>query len=85
MGGKGYREGVADSSFIGPMTMWEDGSNVVRAASATYPLPVNPVGGALAGPGNPTIDSYTSAAISLSADTANQEIVAAPGTEQPGE
>lgn len=36
--------------------------------------------GALQGPGNPTVDSYTSAAVNLAASTASQELVAIPGS-----
>lgn len=34
------------------------------------------------GPGNPVIDSYTSAAISASANTADQQVIAAPGANK---
>jgi hypothetical protein len=34
------------------------------------------------GPGNPVVDSYTSAAVSASANTANQSLVAAPGANK---
>ena len=34
------------------------------------------------GPGAPTIDSYTSVAVNLSADTANQSVVSAPGASK---
>jgi len=37
------------------------------------------VGSALSGPGDPTIDSYTTVKIDLAASTANQVLVAAPG------
>ena len=37
------------------------------------------VGDSLNGPGEPVIDSYTSAVIDLAASTANQVLVAAPG------
>ena len=39
-------------------------------------------GGALAGPGNPTVDSYNSAVVNLVASTANQELVATPGADK---
>ena len=38
--------------------------------------------GAVQGPGNPTIDSYNSVPVSAAADTANQELVAAPGADK---
>jgi len=37
---------------------------------------------AVTGPGNPTIDSYTSIAVNLAASTANQVLVAAPGANK---
>lgn len=43
---------------------------------------VTSVPGALQGPGNPTVDSYTSAVIDLAASTADQEIIAAPGASK---
>ena len=39
-------------------------------------------GGALEGPGSPTVDSYTSAVVDLAASTADQEIIAAPGVDK---
>ena len=39
-------------------------------------------GGAVVGPGNPTIDSYTTKALDLAASTANQSLVAAPGASK---
>jgi hypothetical protein len=39
-------------------------------------------GGAVAGPGHPTIDSYTTVKIDLAASTANQSLVAAPGASK---
>jgi hypothetical protein len=39
-------------------------------------------GGAVVGPGNPTIDSYTTKALDLAATTANQVLVAAPGASK---
>lgn len=38
--------------------------------------------GALQGPGNPTVDSLTSAVVDLAASTADQELIAAPGTDK---
>ena len=40
------------------------------------------VPGALQGPGNPTVDSYTCTAVNLAASTANQVLVAAPGANK---
>jgi len=40
------------------------------------------VGDSLNGPGEPVIDSYTSAVIDLAASTADQEIIAAPGADK---
>lgn len=40
------------------------------------------IGDSLDGPGEPVIDSYTSAVIDLAASTADQEIVAAPGADK---
>ena len=37
---------------------------------------------AVQGPGNPTVDSYTSAAVNIAASTANQVLVAAPGASK---
>lgn len=41
---------------------------------------VTSVPGALQGPGNPTVDSYSSAVVNLAASTADQELVATPGS-----
>ena len=38
--------------------------------------------GALQGPGNPTVDSYSSAVVDLAASTTNQVLVAAPGASK---
>ena len=40
------------------------------------------VPGALQGPGNPSVDSFASAAVDLAASTANQVLVAAPGANK---
>jgi hypothetical protein len=40
------------------------------------------VPGALQGPGNPTVDSYSTAAVNLAASTNDQELVAAPGANK---
>ena len=43
---------------------------------------VTSVPGALQGPGNPTVDSFSSAAVNLAASTADQSLVAAPGANK---
>jgi len=43
---------------------------------------VTSVPGALQGPGNPTVDSYTHAVVDLAASTVDQQIVAAPGADK---
>lgn len=43
---------------------------------------IDDIVGAIKGPGSPTIDSFTSAAINLSANTANQSIISAPGANK---
>lgn len=54
------------------------GAYVQPGTAATWTV----AGGAIVGPGHPTIDSYTHASVSLSANTANQQIVAAPGASK---
>lgn len=43
---------------------------------------VSVVSGAMEGPGNPVVDSYSDAAINLAASTGDQELVAAPGANK---
>ncbi len=50
---------------------------VVLATDVPVPLP-----DAIQGPGDPVVDSYTTVPISASANTANQELVAAPGADK---
>ena len=57
-----------------PQKMVDIGGGLYAAAVAVSAVPA-----AISGPGNPTIDSYTSKAIDLAANTANQVLVAAPG------
>lgn len=45
-------------------------------------LNVSVVSGAMEGPGDPDIDSYASAEVTLSASTADQELIAAPGANK---
>lgn len=75
-----YIEGDVDAQIVGDVVMWEDAANTIRPASATYPLPVaaSSVPSSIQGPGNPTVDLYTSAPVSLLANTADQVLVAAP-------
>jgi hypothetical protein len=44
-GGTQYTEGDADATITGTAVMWEDGSNVLRPASAAKPLPVEIIAG----------------------------------------
>ena len=84
--GKQYMEGDVDATIAGPVVMWEDTSDVLRAVSAAKPLPVSGTvavsNGAVVGPGNPTVDSLTSVKIDLAASTANQVLVAAVASHQ---
>lgn len=57
-----------------PQKMVDIGGGLYAAAVAVSAVPA-----AISGPGNPTIDSYTSKTIDLAANTANQVLVAAPG------
>lgn len=70
-----------------------DGANVLRVSLATdVPLPVgtNNIGdvdvvslpASIQGPGIPVVDSYTNAALSASANTNNQQVIAAPGPDK---
>jgi hypothetical protein len=76
-GGAGvqYTEGDIDATITGTAAMWEDGSDTLRAVSATKPLPVNVVAGGGTGgtaladdadfaagttPGNPIMGVYES-------------------------
>ena len=54
-GGVQYTEGDADATITGTAVMWEDGSNVLRAASAAKPLPVEIIAGGGSG-GTATAD-----------------------------
>lgn len=78
---KQYLEGDIDASIRGTAIMWEDGSDTLTPVSVTKPLPIS-VGTALNGPGQPTIDSFTSVAISASANTADQSLISAPGVNK---
>ncbi len=50
---------------------------VVLATDVAVPMP-----DAIQGPGDPVVDSYTTASISASANTANQSLVSAPGANK---
>lgn len=63
------------------------GTNAIGKLSANDGVDIGDVDvtslpGELSGPGSPTIDSYSSAAISAAANTANQQLVAAPGASK---
>jgi hypothetical protein len=55
---------------------------ITRLAEVTLVGQVSEMPAAVQGPGNPVIDSYTDASVTLSANTANQVIVAAPGNSK---
>lgn len=58
-GGTQYTEGDTDASITGTAILWEDGSDTLRAVSASKPLPVGDAGGTLSvddGGGNISID-----------------------------
>lgn len=44
-GGTQYNEGDTDASITGTAILWEDGSDTLRAVSASKPLPVGDAGG----------------------------------------
>lgn len=67
--GKSLIESTAVSGQPARAVVNPDGSNVG-------------VTGAVSGPADPVIDSYTTAAISATANTANQSLVAAPGASK---
>lgn len=52
------------------------------AKTVTGSVTATAAGGAVVGPGNPTIDSYATVKIDLAASTANQVLVAAPGASK---
>lgn len=58
------------------------GTNAVTVAGGATAAKQDEVAGAIKGPGSPTIDSYTSTPISAAANTADQELVAAPGANK---
>lgn len=51
-GGIQYTEGDTDVTITGTVAMWEDTGDTLRAASATYPLPVSISGALAAGDNN---------------------------------
>ena len=48
-GGTQYTEGDTDASITGPAMLWKDTSDILRAVSASKPLPVNIISGAGSG------------------------------------
>lgn len=73
-GGTQYTEGDTDSSITGTAGLWEDSGNTLRATSASYPMPVNVIGGYSSGfvhPIDATVGSTDGGALCLAmrADT----------------
>jgi hypothetical protein len=76
----------------GTATVYIEGTSATAGVflSKSIPTGINSIGtvgvtsvpGALQGPGNPTVDSYTSVAVNLAASTADQQLVAAPGANK---
>lgn len=61
-GGMQYTEGDTDATITGTVVMWEDGSDTIRAVSATKPLPTDPQDRALRDGGKvdvAALDQYT--------------------------
>jgi len=59
-----------------------DGDIDVKVTLDSETVTLGAVPGALQGPGNPTVDSYSTTDINLAASTADQELVAAPGSNK---
>jgi len=60
----------------------QGGTNTIGKLAANSGVDVTSLPASIQGPGNPVVDSYTSVSVALSADTANQELVAAPGANK---
>jgi len=60
---------VQNGSIAVTGTFWQD----------TQPVSLASLPGAVQGPGNPTVNSFSSVAVNLAASTADQVLVAAPG------
>ena len=75
---------IANTTQTNDLKVTLDSEAVVLGASSANvgDVDVLTVPGALQGPGNPTVDSYSSAVVNLAASTANQVLVATPGASK---
>jgi hypothetical protein len=72
-----FHDGKGNIKYMGASGVGSEVDPYVLSLGAVTSLP-----SAVQGPGNPTIDSYTSVAIDLATSTPNQQLVVAPGANK---